>query len=147
MIAYPCQNSKQLHCATDEYTVIIIQMTMKIFFSILLNASILYAIAYLIPEVVALGGWQLYLIAGVILGVLNTFIKPILKVLGFPFIIITFGLFTLVINGVILLLLQKIITLLNIAGVSYQIDGWVNFAIAVVIFSIFNTIYGAFFKH
>jgi putative membrane protein len=120
---------------------------MKIFFSILLNASILYAIAYLIPEVVALGGWQLYLIAGVILGVLNTFIKPILKVLGFPFIIITFGLFTLVINGVILLLLQKIITLLNIAGVSYQIDGWVNFAIAVVIFSIFNTIYGAFFKH
>lgn len=122
-------------------------MTMKIFFSILLNASILYAIAYLIPEVVALGGWQLYLIAGVILGVLNTFIKPILKVLGFPFIIITFGLFTLVINGVILLLLQKIITLLNIAGVSYQIDGWVNFVIAVVIFSIFNTIYGAFFKH
>jgi putative membrane protein len=122
-------------------------MTMKIFFSILLNASILYAIAYLIPEVVALGGWQLYLIAGVILGVLNTFIKPILKVLGFPFIIITFGLFTLVINGVILLLLQKIITLLNIAGVSYQINGWVNFAIAVVIFSIFNTIYGAFFKH
>ena len=147
MIAYPCQNSKQLHCATDEYTVIITQMIMKIFFSILLNASILYAIALLIPEVVTNGGWQLYLIAGVILGVLNTFIKPILKVLGFPFIIITFGLFTLVINGVILLLLQKIITLLNIAGVSYHIDGWVNFAIAVVIFSIFNTIYGAFFKH
>jgi putative membrane protein len=121
---------------------------MKIFFSILLNASILYAIAYLLQDsVIALGGWQLYLIAGVILGVLNTFIKPILKVLGFPFIIITFGLFTLVINGVILLLLQKIISFLNIAGVAYSIDGWVNFAIAVVIFSIFNTIYGAFFKH
>jgi putative membrane protein len=132
---------------TPEYTVLITQTIMKIFFSILLNASILYAIAYLIPEVTALWGWQLYLVAGVILGVLNTFIKPILKVLGFPFIIITFGLFTLVINGVILLLLQKIISFLNISGVAYSIDGWTNFAIAVVIFSIFNTIYGAFFKH
>ncbi len=49
-------------------------------------------------EVTATGGWKLYLVAGVVLGLLNTFIKPLLKVLGFPFILITFGLFTLVIN-------------------------------------------------
>ena len=121
---------------------------MKIFVAILLNASILYAIAFLMPsEVVATGGWKLYLVGGVVLGLLNTFIKPLLKVLGFPFILITFGLFTLVINGVILILLQKILEILSITGVSYMISGWVNFAIAVVIFSIINTIYGAFFKH
>jgi uncharacterized membrane protein YvlD (DUF360 family) len=61
--------------------------------------------------------------------------------------ILTFGLFNLVINGVILWLLQRIIQVLNIAEVTYNFGGWVNFAIAVVIFSIFNTLYGTFFKH
>ncbi|MDD2745059.1 MAG: phage holin family protein [Candidatus Gracilibacteria bacterium] len=120
---------------------------MRIFLSIFFNGLILYGMSYLLPEIVATGGIKLYFVAGVVLGLLNTFIKPILKILGFPFVIITFGLFTLVINGVILGLLQKIIEILNIVGVTYSFGGWVNFAIAVVIFSIFNTLYGTFFKH
>ncbi len=119
---------------------------MKIFFSILINGLILFGMSYFLPEIIASGGLKLYFIGGVVLGLLNTFIKPVLGILGFPFVVITFGLFTLVINGVILVLLQKIIQLLNIVGVSYEIVGWTNFAIAVVIFTIFNTLYGAFFK-
>ncbi len=119
---------------------------MRIFLSIFFNGLILYGLSFFLPEIVATGGVKLYFVAGVVLGLLNTFLKPILKVFGFPFVILTFWLFSLVINGVILGLLQKIIEVLNIAGVAYNFGGWVNFAIAVVIFSIFNTLYGTFFK-
>lgn len=126
---------------------------MHLLFSIAFNALILASIAYFLPYdaalqtgVIASGGWQLYVAGGIVLGLLNAIIRPILKVLGFPFILITFGLFILVINGVILALLEKIIRLLNLSGVSYSIEGWVNFAIAVAIFTVFNIVYNAFLK-
>lgn len=120
---------------------------MRIFLSIFFNGLILFGVSYFLPEITATGGLKLYFIAGVLLGLLNTFVKPILKIFGFPFIILTLGLFSLVINGVILGLLQKAVEALNIAEVTYAFNGWANFAIAVVIFSIFNTLYGTFFKH
>ena len=119
---------------------------MKLFFSIAANAGILFAITYFLPEVTATGGWKLYLVGGVVLGMLNAFIRPILKFFGFPFILLTFGLFILVINAAILALFEKIITVLNVSGVAFATGGFANFAIAVVIFTVFNTLYGVFFK-
>ncbi len=119
---------------------------MKIFLSITLNGLILYAIQYFLPEIVATGGWKLYFVGGVVLGLLNLLVRPVLKLIGFPFMIITFGLFILVINAVIILLLEKIILLLNIPNIAYSTGGIVNFTVAVVIFTVFNTLYGVFFK-
>ncbi len=42
--------------------------------------------------------WQIFLILGIILGLLNYFVKPILKVLSLPLEIITLGFFSLVIS-------------------------------------------------
>lgn len=42
--------------------------------------------------------WQTLVLAGVILGLINFFIKPILKVITLPLRIVTFGLFGLIIN-------------------------------------------------
>ena len=77
---------------------------------------------------------------------MNFIVRPLLKLIGLPFIFLTFGLFILVINGVILWLLEGIIKLLSITGVSFEIRGAVNFIIAVAIFTVFNTIYNTFFK-
>jgi putative membrane protein len=43
--------------------------------------------------------WQIFLVLGIVLGLLNYFIKPILKTIALPLEIITLGLFTLVINA------------------------------------------------
>ena len=51
-----------------------------------------------VPGVGFSGDWQALVLAGVILGLINFFIKPILKVITLPLRIITFGLFGLVIN-------------------------------------------------
>lgn len=126
---------------------------MKVFFSILFNALILFAIVFFMPYQDALKIWviatwdlKLYFVWWVVLGLLNFAIKPILKLLGLPFIMITFGLFILVINWVILFLLEKIISLLNIPWVTFSIHGILDFLIAVAIFTVFNTIYNTFFK-
>lgn len=42
--------------------------------------------------------WQMIVLLGIILGLLNFFVRPILKTIALPLEIITFGLFTLVIN-------------------------------------------------
>jgi len=43
--------------------------------------------------------WQMFLVLGIILGLLNYFIAPILKAIALPLEIVTLGLFSFVING------------------------------------------------
>jgi putative membrane protein len=46
--------------------------------------------------------WQSLLMASLVLGLLNAFVRPILLLLTLPFVIFTLGLFTLVVNAVLL---------------------------------------------
>ena len=50
--------------------------------------------------------WEDLLIATLVLGLLNTFLRPILLLLSLPLLIFTLGLFTLVINALLLLLVD-----------------------------------------
>ena len=119
---------------------------MHILFVVAFNALILWIIKEFLPGVSASDTWQFYFAGGVVLGVLNGFVRPVLKVLGFPFLIITLGGFILVINAIILALFEKILALLHIANASFSFGTFGNFVIAVVIFTLFNTISGVFFK-
>ncbi len=49
------------------------------------------------------------LLVAFILGLLNTFIKPLLQLISIPFILISFGLFLVVINAVMLILASEIV--------------------------------------
>ena len=69
---------------------------------ILGNSLALYAATYLVPGFVINGGIKEYLLAGVLLGVLNLTIKPVLKLVSMPLIILTLGLWTIVINALML---------------------------------------------
>ncbi len=69
---------------------------------ILGNSLALYAANYFVPGFVVSGNWKQYLLAGAFLGLLNLVVKPVLKMISMPIIILTLGLFTLVINGLLL---------------------------------------------
>ena len=70
--------------------------------------------AYLVPGVtVTLWG---AIIAAVVLGALNLFIRPILVILTLPITIITLGLFSLVINALLVLLAALIVPGFSVAG-------------------------------
>ena len=69
---------------------------------ILGNSLAIYAATYLVPGFIINGGIKEYLLAGVLLGILNFAIRPILKVISMPLIILTLGLWTIVINALML---------------------------------------------
>ena len=56
------------------------------------------------------------LIAALVLGVLNAFVKPLLRLLSLPFIILTFGFFLLVINAMLLWMTSKMVHGFHVAG-------------------------------
>ncbi len=57
---------------------------------------------YVVPGI-EYSAWFNLLIATFILGILNTFVKPLMLLLSLPLLIFTFGLFTLVINALLLM--------------------------------------------
>ena len=69
---------------------------------VIANAVGLYAAAYFFPGVMLSGGWQGLAIAAIGLALLHTILRPILKIVTAPLVLITFGLFSIIINIAIL---------------------------------------------
>ena len=85
---------------------------------ILGNSLALYTANYLVPGFIVNGSWKEYLLAGIFLGLLNLIVKPVLKAVSMPFIILTLGLFTLVINGLLLWTVDYIFSFVSIKDVA-----------------------------
>ena len=66
------------------------------------NSLALYIAYLLVPGLVINNGLTGFIVAGLFLGLLNLTVKPILKFISAPIIILTLGIFSLIINGIIL---------------------------------------------
>lgn len=75
---------------------------MGIIVGLIANILGLYLAHLWVPGFAVRGGLKGYVIAGVVLGILNFILKPILKIIAFPVIVISLGLFLIVINAIIL---------------------------------------------
>lgn len=105
----------------------------RILFHILANGLAIILANRLLPGFIFYGDWVDLIIASAVLGIVNSFIKPILKLLTFPVIILTLGIFSIIINIFLLYLVAGIVH-------TIQIDGfWAAFW-AVIIISITNNI-------
>lgn len=137
---------------------------MKILISIILNALILYAMTFFLAENAtrwieagiilwcwdcdynSLPAMKSYFIGWVILWLINVVVRPILKILSLPLFFIFLWLVSFVINGIVLYLFTYIINeALIIPWVGYEINGLINFVIAVAIFTVLNTLYWVLF--
>ncbi|MFP3895578.1 MAG: phage holin family protein [Anaerolineales bacterium] len=87
----------------------------------LINAVAVYTAMELIGGIYTDGGWTVFLWMALILGVVNALIAPVLKILTCPLIILTLGLFTLVINALMLWLAGVIA---SAVGVGFYIEGF-----------------------
>ncbi|MEO7965459.1 MAG: phage holin family protein [Gemmatimonadaceae bacterium] len=77
---------------------------MSLLVRLLINAAALYAATRIVDGISFSGTWQNLLLVALIFAVVNTAIKPILKLFSFPVILLTAGLFLIVINAAMLLL-------------------------------------------
>ncbi len=130
---------------------------MKLIFSIIINAIILYVLWFFMswndnisPGIIIsptwVDMWKTLLLWGLILGILNVTIKPILSILSLPFYLLFFGLVVFIVNGIILWWFTYIVNvLLVIPDIEYKIPNTFDFAIAVAIFTILNMVYSILF--
>ena len=70
----------------------------------LLNAAALWVAAWLLPGLDFQGTLLQLLLVAAVFGIVNSLIRPILTILTCPLIVVTLGLFTLVINALMLML-------------------------------------------
>jgi len=111
--------------------------------SILANSAAIFGVSYFFTDDFKVtGGFQAFLIIGFLLGFLNTTVKPILKLVSLPFLIITMGIFLIAINMGILWILTWIFdNWLDFLNVSLEITGnWTSFFLASLTLGIFNSI-------
>ncbi len=92
------------------------------------GAIALFVTAYVVPGVSFADNTALF-VATIILGIVNTFIKPILKLITLPITLLTFGLFSLVINAVTFALVAYIVP-------GFEVDGIISAFIGAVVLSV-----------
>ena len=109
---------------------------MTIIYRLLFNALGLFIIAEFI-EGIEIDGFYAALIAALILGLLNTIVRPILFVLTLPITLITLGLFTFVLNAAIFLFAASFIEGFSVTNFWYALLG-------SILMSMISTIGGRF---
>ena len=81
---------------------------MLIAWRLLINATTLWAATRLVPGISFDGDWRLLFVVALVFGVLNVSVRPLLTLLTLPLLIVTLGLFTFVLNALILWLTSAI---------------------------------------
>ena len=81
----------------------------------LVNALSLLAVAYLLPSV-SVASFYVAVVTALLLAVVNTVIRPVLVLITLPINILTLGLFTLVINGLLFWFVASFVEEFHVAG-------------------------------
>ena len=101
------------------------------------NTLALYAAVWLVPGLRYEGGTARFLLVGLVFGLVNSFLRPLLTVLTCPLVVATLGLFLLVINALLLLatgwLSQR-------WGLGFSVDGFLPAFLGGIIVGITSTI-------
>jgi len=108
---------------------------MQILVKLILNTLTVLAAAYIVPGIVIID----LLTAGVVaiaLGVVNLFVKPIIHLVSLPLTILTLGLFSLVINGLMVLLVSAFVPGFEVRGL-----------LSAILFSLAVSFIGAFLNN
>lgn len=95
-------------------------MSMNLFFKIIISSIAVFISALILPGVEVENYLYAVLIA-LFLSVLNNSVKPILIILTLPITIVTFGLFLLVINAIIIFLIDYFVDGFRVDGLGYAI--------------------------
>ena len=94
---------------------------MLILWRLLINAAALWAATRLVPGISFDGDWRLLFVVALVFGVLNVSVRPVLMLLTLPFLIVTLGLFTFVLNALMLWLTSAISDAL---GLGFHVEGF-----------------------
>lgn len=110
---------------------------MRALLQIVLNALGLWLASRYIPGISYSGDVLYLLFAGLVLGLVNLLVRPIVSFFSFPLILVTLGLFYLVINGAMLWLAAALLE-------GLQVDGCVPAILGGLLIALLNWVVRAF---
>lgn len=105
---------------------------MKLLLIWFLNALALLTVAYVLPGI-HIDGFSAALVAALILGLINTLLRPLLILLTLPVTVVTLGLFILVINGLLFWFAGSVLKGFEVSGF------WVG-VLGALLYSIFSSV-------
>ena len=94
-----------------------------------INTVAVLVATYVVPGI-HYQGWLSLIVATFILGLLNTFLKPLMLLLSLPLLIFTLGLFTLVINALLLSFVSWLL------APKFQVDGFGHALLGALVISL-----------
>ena len=122
---------------------------MKIVWRALINAVAIFVAAYVVNSVLSpsaityghvdygfgdLNKWISLVLTGLVLGIVNAFIRPIIELVSVPITCLTLGLFHFVISALMLLLVSVV------PGLGFQVDGFVAAFLGAIVISIVGVV-------
>ena len=115
---------------------------MRFLLRLLINAAALWVAVKLIPGITySSDDWLPFFAVAIIFGVVNAFIRPVVKLLSLPVIILTLGLFALVVNGLMLWLTSG---LSGVLGLHFHVDGCWTAILGALVVSIVSALLSMF---
>ncbi len=105
----------------------------KLILALGINAAALWAAAELVAGIQLSDRFEEVVVVATIFALVNVFIKPVVKFFAFPFILITLGLFTLVINAGMLMLADALADALVVANFTSALLGSVVISFVSVV--------------
>lgn len=108
-----------------------------------INAVALYAAVEFVAGINYDGDWTGLLWLALIIGLLNALVRPLLKMLTFPLIILTLGLFTIIINTIVLMMTSSIGQAFNL-GLS--VDGFGSALLGSIVISLVSVVLSLFVR-
>ena len=105
---------------------------MKLLLVWLINALSLLAVAYLLPSV-TVESFYAAVIAALVLAIVNTVIRPVLVLITLPITILSLGLFTLVINGLLFWFVASFVE-------GFRVTGFWSALLGALLYSVLSTL-------
>ena len=100
---------------------------------LLVNALALTAAARFIDGIQMSGGFWDVLLVALVFGVLNAILKPILLVFSFPLLLVTLGLFALVVNALMLMLTAAVLDTFDVSGLWSAVLGSLVISLVTIV--------------
>ncbi len=107
---------------------------MDLIINLLVSGLAVFIVANILPGV-SLDNFVTAIIVAVVMGIVNAIVKPIISILALPVTILTFGLFSFVVNALMVLLVDALV-----AGFSVANFGW------ALLFSLILSIVSSFLR-
>ena len=115
----------------------------KFFIRWAINTVALYVAVQIVPGITLGGDWMSLLWVALIFGLLNALLRPLLMLLTCPLIILTLGLFTILINTGLLLLTC---TVGQSLGLDFTVDGFWPALLGSLVISIVSVVLSIFLR-